>query len=121
MTSLRGRIAYRLVRSIVRGWPEDDNAALVQRARRIFGRPTVFGRWLTRGIKIELVTGEVQGEWLTPARLDFPDSVLLYFHGGGYVSCSPRGHRPITATLARQTGCRVFSLDYRLAPEHPFP
>jgi acetyl esterase/lipase len=119
--SLRGRIAYRLVRSIVRGWPEDNSAALVQRARRIFGRPMSLGPWLTRGIKVEPVAGEVQGEWLTPVRLDFPDSVLLYLHGGGYVSCSARSHRPITTTLARQTGCRVFSLNYRLAPEYPFP
>jgi acetyl esterase/lipase len=49
------------------------------------------------------------------------DAVLLYYHGGGFVSCSPRSHRPITATLARLIGCRVFSLDYRLAPENPFP
>jgi acetyl esterase/lipase len=42
-------------------------------------------------------------------------------HGGGYVSCSAATHRPITAALARLTGRRVFSLDYRLAPEHRFP
>lgn len=121
MPSLRGRISYRLVRSIVRGWPEDDSATLVRRARRIFGRPLSLGPWLTRGIKIQPVTGEVKGEWLAPDRLGFSDSVLLYLHGGGYVSCSARSHRPITSTLARQIGCRVFSLDYRLAPEYPFP
>jgi epsilon-lactone hydrolase len=47
--------------------------------------------------------------------------VLLYLHGGGYVSCSPQTHRPITTSLARMTQCRVLSLDYRWAPEHPFP
>jgi acetyl esterase/lipase len=47
--------------------------------------------------------------------------VILYLHGGGYVSCSVRTHRPNTAGLARRTGCRVFAVEYRLAPEHPFP
>jgi len=42
-------------------------------------------------------------------------------HGGGYVAGSSATHRPITAALARLTGRRVFSLDYRLAPEHRFP
>jgi epsilon-lactone hydrolase len=47
--------------------------------------------------------------------------VILYFHGGGYVSCSAATHRPITAALARLSQHRVFSLEYRLAPEHRFP
>jgi acetyl esterase/lipase len=42
-------------------------------------------------------------------------------HGGGFVACSAGTHRPITAGLARISGRRVFSLDYRLAPEHRFP
>jgi acetyl esterase/lipase len=46
---------------------------------------------------------------------------ILYVHGGGYISCSPATHRPVTATLARFTRMRVFSLDYRLAPETRFP
>jgi len=110
-----------LVRAIVKHWPVNDSAAMVRRARRLFGQPKLLGFRQTRGMKIEQVDGDVRGEWLTPAKLIFPDSVLLYFHGGGYVSCSPRSHRPITAALARLIGCRVFALDYRLAPEHPFP
>lgn len=46
---------------------------------------------------------------------------MLYLHGGGFVSGSPVTHRPITASLARSTRRRVFSLDYRLAPEHRYP
>jgi epsilon-lactone hydrolase len=65
--------------------------------------------------------GLVRGEWIRPQRLSDSAKVILYFHGGGYVSCSPQTHRPITTSLARLARCRVFSLDYRLAPEHPFP
>jgi acetyl esterase/lipase len=61
----------------------------------------------------------VRGEWVAPKRFD--EGVILYLHGGGYVSCSPATHRPITAALARLTRMRVFSLDYRVAPEHRYP
>jgi monoterpene epsilon-lactone hydrolase len=46
---------------------------------------------------------------------------VLYLHGGGYTLGSPRTHRSLAAFLARSTGAVVFSLDYRLAPEHPYP
>ncbi|MFG2087897.1 MULTISPECIES: alpha/beta hydrolase [unclassified Spirillospora] len=46
---------------------------------------------------------------------------VLYLHGGGYVVCSPRTHRPITSRLALDTGLPVLVPRYRLAPEHPFP
>src|ERR1700746_257215 len=121
MPSLRGRISRVLVRVIVKHWPRNDPAALVRRARRVFGEPKLVRFRLPKGLKIESVDADVQGEWLVPEQLRFPDSVLLYFHGGGYVSCSAKGHRSITSTLARLIGCRVFSADYRLAPEHPCP
>ena len=47
--------------------------------------------------------------------------VLLYLHGGAYVIGSPATHRSITANLARRCGADVCALDYRLAPEHPYP
>lgn len=49
------------------------------------------------------------------------DRAVLYLHGGGFVVGSPRTHRVLTAYLAKAAGCRVYSVDYRLAPEHAFP
>ncbi|HXA39509.1 MAG TPA: alpha/beta hydrolase [Phenylobacterium sp.] len=46
---------------------------------------------------------------------------ILYLHGGGYTGGSPRSHRPMVARLAEAARSAVVSLDYRLAPEHPFP
>lgn len=46
---------------------------------------------------------------------------ILYFHGGGYVIGSPETALSLTGHLVGKTGFRAFSLDYRLAPEHPFP
>src|SRR5207244_1104738 len=60
-----------------------------------------------------------QGEWINPKSPK--PGVILYVHGGGYVSCSSKTHRPITATLARLTQRKVFSVDYRRAPESRFP
>jgi len=72
------------------------------------------------GVSMEIVDGPVKGEW---HRVDGgADGRLIYYlHGGGYVFGSPKSHRSITFALAKQTPADVFSLNYRLAPEHPFP
>jgi epsilon-lactone hydrolase len=120
--SLRGRLATRLVRLVVKRWAKGDPAAVVRRARRVFGYPHVLNLLHSRGLEIAQVeTRTVRGEWVRPSHCQVQDRVLLYLHGGGYVSCSPKTHRPITAALARLLKCPVFALDYRLAPEHPFP
>jgi epsilon-lactone hydrolase len=46
---------------------------------------------------------------------------LLYFHGGGFVVGSHRTGVKLAAAIARRAGLRAYSLDYRLAPDHPFP
>src|SRR6202012_2929833 len=46
---------------------------------------------------------------------------ILYLHAGGYVGGSPRSHRPLVARLADAARSAAVSLEYRLAPEHPFP
>ena len=49
------------------------------------------------------------------------DDVLLFFHGGGWVTGDIESYTPACAAMADLTGCVVASVDYRLAPEHPFP
>ncbi|MEX3629400.1 MAG: alpha/beta hydrolase [Burkholderia sp.] len=61
-----------------------------------------------------------RGEWLEPAN-GHAAPTLLYFHGGGYYFCSPTTHRPLVFALTAKAGARSFSVDYRLAPETPFP
>jgi acetyl esterase len=46
---------------------------------------------------------------------------LVYFHGGGLVAGSLDTHEGVCRALANESGCRIVSVDYRLAPEHPFP
>ena len=61
-----------------------------------------------------------------PARLYRPSDevglgLLVYFHGGGWVLGSVDGHDDVCRALANRSGAAVLSVDYRLAPEHPFP
>ncbi len=60
----------------------------------------------------------VEGEWVKGEAETMAG--MLYLHGGGYFTCSPRTHRPITGAFAIR-GFDVFAPEYRLAPEHPFP
>ena len=73
------------------------------------------------GVGIEPVdAGGVPAEWQTTPATD-ESRALLYFHGGGYIMGSPNFTRLLTVDLGRVMGSRVLSVDYRLAPEHPFP
>jgi acetyl esterase len=47
--------------------------------------------------------------------------LVVHFHGGGFVFCNLDTHEPLCRSLAARSGCTVVSIDYRLAPEHPFP
>jgi epsilon-lactone hydrolase len=64
--------------------------------------------------------GGVPAIWAIPHH-GVLDRVVLYLHGGGYVIGSARIYERFTGHLANAVGCRVLSLDYRLAPEHPHP
>ncbi|KAJ3073829.1 hypothetical protein HK102_005927 [Quaeritorhiza haematococci] len=52
---------------------------------------------------------------------DMSGKVILYLHGGAFFCCSTQTHRPLLCQIARNTGARVFAVNYRLAPECPFP
>jgi epsilon-lactone hydrolase len=57
----------------------------------------------------------------TQAREKPPATVVLYIHGGGYFFGSPKTHRQIIIAMAKAFDAPAYGLDYRLAPEHPFP
>jgi len=59
-------------------------------------------------------------EWLLAKGAD-PDRRLLYIHGGGWTAGGLDSHRPLSARISAASGCAVLAVDYRLAPEHPFP
>ncbi|WP_201978266.1 alpha/beta hydrolase [Hymenobacter rubidus] len=62
----------------------------------------------------------LEAEWLRP-RTAHPTRVLLYLHGGGYVLGSLNTHRSLVGSLAQRCGLNVLTINYRKAPDHPFP
>lgn len=62
----------------------------------------------------------VAGAWFRPDNAEH-EAAILYAHGGAFVAGSPASHQMVTLNLARSTGIPVFSVAYRLAPEHPHP
>lgn len=64
--------------------------------------------------------GAVKGEWVTVERSS-PNRVILYLHGGGFITGSPETHRGLVARLCDNGYARAFSVAYRLAPEYLFP
>lgn len=62
----------------------------------------------------------VPGLKITPAKVQ-GTRTLLYFHGGGYVIGAPIGHRSMVSHIATRMKATAFSMDYRMAPEAPFP
>ncbi|MBI3757006.1 MAG: alpha/beta hydrolase [Deltaproteobacteria bacterium] len=64
--------------------------------------------------------GGVPAEWIAAAGAA-DDRVILYLHGGGYVMGSIATHREMVARLSKASGARALVVDYRLAPEYPFP
>ena len=62
----------------------------------------------------------VRAEWISVPGAA-ADRTLLYLHGGGYVMGSLNTHRDLMGRISRAAQARVLGLDYRLAPEHPFP
>ena len=72
------------------------------------------------GISTEAVDADgVSAEWVLAEGTG--NGVILYLHGGGYVTGSVISHRGMAANLSRASGCRVLNVDYRLAPEHKHP
>jgi monoterpene epsilon-lactone hydrolase len=74
-----------------------------------------------RQVKAEKVSANgVDAEWLTTPDVS-ADKAILYLHGGGYVIGSIESHRHFAAEAGRQAGARTLIINYRMAPEHPFP
>jgi len=80
------------------------------------------GRYaLAKDIVVEPVNANgVPCEWVYAPNAD-ANRFILYIHGGCYISGSPVTVRECCSRLSRSSGARVLSVDYRLAPEHPFP
>ena len=74
-----------------------------------------------RDLRIAGAAGEIRARLYTPPGVATPSGLLVYFHGGGFVIGDLETHDGHCRRLAKGAGVRVLAVDYRLAPEHPFP
>ena len=96
----------------------DMQAGSLEERRAIlqsFAQPPPEGTSVTR-----VAAGGVPAEWVVAPEAD-EDRVILYLHGGGYSLGSLDSHRRLVAQLSTEAKARMLNVDYRLAPEHPFP
>ncbi len=108
-------------------WFDGDYAAKpLAEQRRIYAEfCRAFGTGRPIGLEVRELTVP-SGVAAVPVRLYRPAGrgrlpAIIYLHGGGWVLGSPETHDSITAKMALDTEAAVISVDYRLAPEHPFP
>jgi monoterpene epsilon-lactone hydrolase len=105
------------LRAKLAGRPRSDDYR--QRRKDIDARGLAYG--LPADVGIEPVTANgVRAEWTTTPNAT-RNAALIYLHGGGYVIGSLDSHRHLVAEAGRACGIAALALDYRLAPEHPFP
>src|SRR5262249_18001710 len=102
-----------------------DKAINLERSRRMMRRPPRRALRVPRDIRItEIVTEKGlcfdKVERIEARAADSP-VIVYYLHGGGYFFGSPKTHRPIIISLTKAFGGPAYGLDYRLAPEYPFP
>lgn len=105
------------VLEIIKSQPRDPNASV----GRMRGGMEKVSERVAADVKCETVSaGGVGAEWIAaPGAAN--DRVILYLHGGGYVMGSINTHRAMIARISRAAQARALAIDYRLAPEHPFP
>ncbi|MFG2721000.1 alpha/beta hydrolase [Streptomyces sp. NPDC048416] len=100
--------------------PRPEDPRPVEELRAGF-RALMAGMIVPAGIRTRSTAlGDRPAVLVEPAGTPRPGTIL-YFHGGSYVVGSPRTAMALTGNLVTRTGFRAYSLDYRLAPEHPFP
>ncbi len=74
-----------------------------------------------KNVKFEIeMVDHMDALWIRPNNID-NDSVILYLHGGGYGMGSIKSHKKLAARIARAAKTQCIIIEYRLAPEHPFP
>jgi monoterpene epsilon-lactone hydrolase len=86
---------------------------------------TIYERFLGQfppptDVEIQPVNaGGVPAEWVIPPAT--AGRTIVYFHGGGYVVGGPKAYREMVSHIARAAQAQALAIDYRLAPEHPYP
>jgi len=97
-----------------------DHTAPVEVLRKVVEDAARFGKFPKTVQSKAINFDHMPAEWLIPTQVD-SNSAMLYLHGGGYMSGSIRSYRSTAGQIAEAGKIRTLLIEYRLAPEHPFP
>jgi len=100
------------------GSPQAAREAMLERQRNLPGEPPQVAR--TEDLALPSPGGRVAVRSYVPTEQS-PPGTIVYFHGGGWVVGGLDEFDRLARSLALASGCEVLSVDYRLAPEHPYP
>jgi acetyl esterase len=103
-----------------KGDPDEARAERRDEARIVGHRPPIAMERV-EAIELDGPAGKIGGRLYTPPPTQASPPLLVYFHGGGWVIGDLNTHDDPCRFLAAHSGAKVLAVDYRLAPEHPFP
>jgi len=107
------------VRQILASSSAQEGQSVEQMRAGLDAMASVFP--LAKDMIVEKLTVEGRdAEWLSVPNSN-PNRTILYLHGGAFIAGNIDSHRPLATELAREASARVLLIDYRLAPEYPFP
>jgi acetyl esterase len=104
-------------------WEKSPNEARAEfRAMCRLYDPKIVPIGKTENVEAQGAAGPIQLRVYTPVAAGSASlPAIVYFHGGGFVVGDLDCYEALCRTFANESGCRVIAVDYRLAPEHPFP
>ena len=106
--------------SMLKGFQESAGEITIVKVREGMDQLGKMGK-LPKDVKCKpVIAGSVPAEWITTPNSE-NQKVVLYLHGGGYVAGSIASYRDLVARISRVSKARILILEYRLAPEFPFP
>jgi acetyl esterase len=104
----------------IESFPPPVAREVVRRQSDLYaGREVPVGE--VRDLQIDGAVGPIGARHYAPAEAGGPQPLIVYYHGGGFVICDLETHDAPCRLLCRHAGAHVLSVDYRLAPENPFP
>lgn len=102
-----------------------ENYKLIRKAERFIKKPRIKLTYKTWDYQATNNGYDIPIRIFNPSKeneiADQMSPVIIYFHGGGWVTGDLDSYEKVCLTTARQTGYMLYAVDYRLAPEHPYP
>ena len=102
--------------------PADDPEKLAaMREMTFLGEDAVFQKFKTAYSLEDRKINRITTLWITPPNLKHEDKAMIFIHGGGWILNSRKTQLPLQTAVASSLGVKVVSIEYPLAPEHPYP